>query len=73
MIKSKGGKIWHVFCGEIPEWFTNYRDHRIIPDGVHESEYKWAEVIPDTIIHPEVRGLELLEKLVTTEYKKNFK
>lgn len=69
MIKSKGGQIWHVFCGDVPEWFTNYRDKRIIPDGIHESEYRWAETTPDAIIHPQRKGLELLEKLVETTYK----
>lgn len=64
MIRSLGGQIWHVFCGEIPEWFTNYRDKNIEPEGIHESEWKWAKVVPDVIIHPEKKGLELLEKLV---------
>lgn len=64
MIRSLGGQMWHVFCGEIPEWFTNYRDKNIEPEGIHESEWKWAKVVPDVIIHPEKKGLELLEKLV---------
>lgn len=69
MIKEHGGQIWHVFCGEVPEWFTNYKEERIIPENVHESEYRWAETSPDVVIHPERKGLDLLEKLVETAYK----
>jgi len=72
MIRALGGQIWHVFCGEIPQWFTDYRDHRIEPENIHESEWKWAEVTPDVIIHPEVRGLDLLENLVKTAYESNI-
>lgn len=70
MIKNIGGEIWQVFCGEIPQWFADYRDKNIEPQGIHESEWKWAKVKPDVIIHPEVRGLDLLEKLVISAYDK---
>ncbi len=69
MIRAHGGQIWHVFCGKIPKWFTDYRDKRVIPEGIHESEYRWAEVTPDTIIHPEKKGLGLLEKIVEIMYQ----
>ena len=72
MIKSLGGQIWHVFCGEIPQWFTDYRDKKIEPENIHESEWKWADVTPDVIIHPEIKGLDLLEKLVIEAYQKNI-
>ena len=70
MIKEHGGQIWHVFCGEIPEWFILYRDHGIVPAGIHESEYKWAATTPDNVIHPSKKGLDLLEQMVEYTYKK---
>jgi hypothetical protein len=36
---------------------------------VHESEWKWATVKPDVTIHPEIKGLDLLEKLVLEQCK----
>lgn len=69
MIRAHGGQIWHVFCGEIPQWFTDYKDHGIVPQGIHESEYKWAATMPDMVIHPSQKGLELLEKMVEAAYK----
>lgn len=72
MIKAHGGQIWHVFCGDIPEWFESYRDKRIVPAGIHESEYKWAETKPDTVIHPPYKDLTLLEKMVEIAYKRNI-
>lgn len=69
MIRGISGKIWVVHCGELPAWFTNYRDNGVIPQGVHESEWKWATVKPDVVIHPEVRGLDLLERLVLEQCK----
>ena len=69
MIKAHGGQIWHVFCGKVPKWFTDYRDKRIAPKDVHESEYKWAETVPDMIIHPSKKGLDLLETMVESVYK----
>lgn len=72
MIKAHGGQIWHVFCGDVPEWFENYRDKRIVPAGIHESEYKWAEIQPDMVIHPPYKDLALLEKMVEIAYKRNI-
>lgn len=69
MIRSKGGQIWHVFCGEVPQWFTDYKDKNIEPKNIHESEYKWAKVKPDVVIHPPYKDLNLLEELVVSKYK----
>lgn len=73
MIRSKGGQIWHVFCGEIPQWFTDYKDKNIEPQNIHESEYKWAKVNPDVVIHPPYKDLNLLEELVLSKYKETIK
>jgi hypothetical protein len=73
MIRAHGGQIWHVFCGNVPEWFIDYRDKRIIPEGIHESEYRWAEITPDAIIHPQKKGLALLEKMVEMMYENSIK
>lgn len=72
MIRSLGGKIWHVFCGETPKWFVDYRDSDIVPTNIHESEWKWAKTIPDVIVHPEYKSLELLEEIVTDTYEKHM-
>jgi len=42
MIIHNGGKVWHVRRGEDPEWFQKYQSHRIIPEGIHASEWSWA-------------------------------
>lgn len=72
MIRRHGGKIWHVFCGKTPKWFEDYRIKHTIPKNIHESEYKWADVAPDIIIHPPYKNLTLLEKTVEAVYKVNF-
>jgi len=43
MIKELGGETWQVRRGELPSWFTAYRDHGIDPVGIHESEYQWID------------------------------
>ena len=74
MIKKHGGQIWHVHCGELPEWFTKYQNTGEIPPAeIHESEWRWAKSTPDVIIHPPHKDIDLLEKLVKEEYEKQFK
>jgi hypothetical protein len=41
-IRARGGKIIRVKKGNDPEWFTNYVEGNIVPQGVHSSEYVWA-------------------------------
>lgn len=70
MIRSLGGQIWFVHCGELPKWFVDYREHNITPPKeIHESEWRWAQANPEVTIHPQVKGLELLEKLVLEKCK----
>ena len=42
MIKEVGGWIWRVKRGPNPDWFTSYVEGNIEPDGIHPSEWAWA-------------------------------
>lgn len=50
MIKELGGDIWRVRRGPDPVWFRMYQDIGIEPEGVHASEWKWANISFDKII-----------------------
>ena len=42
-IRAHGGKIIRVKRGQDPEWFVNYVEGNIEPQGIHSSEYAWAK------------------------------
>jgi len=42
MIRSLQGEIWWVKRGELPQWFTDYRNNNIEPIEIHPSEWRWA-------------------------------
>ena len=44
MIKEVGGEVWRICRGEDPVWFTNYVKNNIVPEDVHESEWRWANL-----------------------------
>jgi len=44
MIKEVGGEVWRICRGEDPVWFTNYVKNNIVPEDVHESEWRWAKL-----------------------------
>ncbi len=44
MIRGLNGVVWQVRRGELPHWFTAWRDYGMPPsETVHESEYMWVE------------------------------
>lgn len=78
MIRKNGGQIWFVACGDLPEWFEdakryNQDKNQPLPkslEKVHQSERDWIGVTkPDVIIHPKIKGLDLLQKLVLQTYQ----
>lgn len=43
MIRELSGFVWQVRRGELPHWFTAWRDYGFPPGDVHESEYMWID------------------------------
>mgnify|MGYP002623701958 CR=1 FL=1 len=78
MIRKNGGQIWFVACGDLPVWFEDakrYNQNKDMPlpkslENVHQSERDWIGVTnPDVVIHPKVKGIDLLTKLVLEIYQ----
>ena len=51
MIKEINGEVWRICRGQDPQWFTSYVTDNIVPDDVHESEWQWAKLNFDCVIH----------------------
>jgi len=42
-LKTLNAKFVYMKRGEEPEWLVNYKNHKIIPKNIHQSEYIWME------------------------------
>ena len=51
MIREVGGQVWRICRGADPDWFTAYVQDDIQPKNVHESEWRWAKLNFDYIVH----------------------
>jgi len=50
MIKQLGGQVWRTMRGEDPQWFAEYKAKGAQPEGIHPSEWAWANTDFDHII-----------------------
>jgi len=62
-IRAKGGYIIRVKRGQDPEWFVNYIEGNIEPQGIHCSEYAWANEEFDLTIENNGTKQELYTKV----------
>jgi len=62
-IREHGGKIILVKRGQDPDWFVNYVEGNIAPQGIHSSEYAWAREEFDFIIDNNGTKEELYAKI----------
>ena len=78
MIRKNNGQVWFVACGPLPVWFEDAKRFNQNPNqpqpeslnNIHRSERDWIGVTkPDVIIHPEVKGIDLLTNLVLQNYQ----
>ena len=51
MIKEVNGEVWRICRGPDPQWFISYVKDNIVPTDVHESEWQWAKLDFDCVIH----------------------
>ena len=51
MIKEVNGEVWRICRGQDPQWFISYVKDNIVPTDVHESEWQWAKLDFDCVIH----------------------
>ena len=51
MIKEVHGEVWRICRGPDPQWFISYVKDNIVPTDVHESEWQWAKLDFDCVIH----------------------
>ena len=51
MIKEVNGEVWRICGGIDPNWFTSYVKDNVVPTDVHESEWQWAKLDFDCVIH----------------------
>ena len=51
MIKEVNGEVWRICRGPDPQWFISYVKDNIVPTDVHESEWQWAKLDLDCVIH----------------------
>ena len=51
MIKEVNGEVWRICRGIDPNWFTSYVKDNVVPTDVHESEWQWAKLDFDCVIH----------------------
>jgi len=63
MIQQLNGEVWWVKRGKLPDWFVGYRNKNIQPQGVHPSEWHWAQSQFDQEIDNH-GSVELLKSLV---------
>lgn len=78
MIRKNNGQVWFVACGKLPDWFEDAKRYNQNPNqpqpeslnNIHRSERDWIGVTePDVIIHPEVKGIDLLTSLILQNYQ----
>ena len=62
-IRRHGGKIILVKRGFDPDWFVNYVEGNIEPQGIHSSEYAWAREEFDFVIDNDGTKEELYAKI----------
>ena len=62
-IRAHGGKIIRIKRGQDPEWFTNYVEGNIEPQGIHTSEYAWAKEECDYLLENNGTKEELCIKI----------
>ena len=62
-IREHGGKIILVKRGFDPDWFVNYVEGNIEPQGIHSSEYAWAREEFDFVIDNDGTKEELYAKI----------
>ena len=62
-IREHGGKIILVKRGQDPDWFIDYVEGNIEPQGVHSSEYVWAKEEFDFVIENNGTKEELYAKI----------
>lgn len=63
MIKSIHGEVWRVRRGQDPVWLRMFQDIGVEPKDVHESEWRWANVDFNKVIHNDL-GIEELKSQV---------
>ena len=66
MIKSVGGEVWQIRRGDLPQWFTAWKDYGMAPPpDIHQSEYMWIDADSnfDRIIHNNGTYIELAESI----------
>ena len=51
MIKEVNGEVWRICRGPDPQWFISYVKDNVVPTDVHESEWQWAKLDFDCVIH----------------------
>ena len=50
-IKEVNWEVWRICRGQDPQWFISYVKDNIVPTDVHESEWQWAKLDFDCVIH----------------------
>ena len=59
MIKEVNGEVWRICRGPDPQWFISYVKDNIVPTDVHESEWQWAKLDFDCVIHNNDKIIDL--------------